>query len=141
MWWAALWGHPVNAADVGLPVRVLLFRVPSGRRALSPRGHCACPALLASLRVLVLRFGALRVLALFLSPSPRGLAGAFLLHPAALCGLRLCVLLPSLQLGFDFCALRALWGPLRAHLALNYVKLRSGWNPWKTDTAPSYFPA
>lgn len=105
--------HPpdsLEAAGIGFTARVLSFRVPSGRRALRPRGHCACPALLASLRVLVLRFGALRVLVLFLSPRPRGLAGAFLLS--------------SMRIGVDWRAARAL-GPLRAPFALNYVKFHS----------------
>lgn len=79
----------VDAAGVGFPGRVLLFRVPSGRRALRPRGHCACPALLTSLRVLGLRFGARRVVGSFPSRGPCGLAGAFLLYPAALCACRL----------------------------------------------------
>lgn len=97
-----------DAAGEGFPARVLLFRVPSGRRALRPRGHCACPALIASLRVLVLRFGALRVLVFVPSPCP----AAAHLRPAAIAAPRLRFLR----------AARALGAATRPP-ALNYVKV------------------
>ena len=52
---------------------------------------------------------------------PRPLRGGFSPRGRRFGGLRLgeC---GGLRLGFDFCALRALWGPLRAPLSLNYVK-------------------
>ena len=59
---------------------------------------------------------------------PRAPWGAAFRPPAAASGVLRFDECGGLRLGFDSCALRALWGPLRAPFALNYVKLRSDWN-------------